>query len=298
MYHPFGPTNGSSIIYRGTAAAPGTCGELVQGTIHGEPFLITCPVNLWSEVSVELREQGESCVQLDKSSKALKLTLEYLEVDYASITIKRNSVLPESKGMGSSTADIAATCQATARAFGRELEPEKIAQIATRIEPSDGLMYPGIMLCNHLTGEPLKYLGEAPPLNIVMADPGGLVDTVLFNGRKDLASKNFQKEPVVKQAMELVTRGLLTEDWEMMGRGATMSAHANQLVLPKPYLALWRQWASEIRALGVLVAHSGTIMGMLLEPGGTEAAEAADYIRRQKSEWTVWHTTMINGGLR
>lgn len=298
LNHPFGPANRSSLIYRGTAAAPGTCGELVQGTIKGAPFLITCPVNLWSEVTVELAEQGDSCVELDKSCQALKLTLEYLGVDFASLNIKRNSVLPESKGMGSSTADIAATCQATARAFGKELPPELIAKIATRIEPSDGQMYPGIMLCNHLTGEALKYLGEAPPLNIIMADPGGFVDTIIFNCRKDLASKNFQKEPVVKQAVELVTRGLLTEDWEMMGRGATMSAHANQLVLPKPYLALWRQWASDMRALGVLVAHSGTIMGMILEPGGTDANEAAEYIKRQRPDWTVWHTTMISGGLR
>lgn len=298
FYHPFGSENQSALVYRGKASAPGTCGELVQGTIKGDPFLITCPVNLWSEVSVEISSHGEDCVELDKSCRALKLTLEYLGLNYPSLRIKRNSILPESKGMGSSTADIAATCQATARAFGKELAPEVIAKIAAKIEPSDGQMYPGIMLCNHLTGEPKKYLGEAPPLNIVMVDPGGLVDTVLFNSRKDLASKNFQKEPVVQQAVELVARGLLTEDWEMMGRGATMSAHANQLVLPKPHLALWRQWASEMRALGVLVAHSGTIMGMLLESGGTDAAEVADFIRRRKPEWTVWHTTMISGGLR
>ncbi len=200
--------------------------------------------------------------------------------------------------MGSSTADIAATCLATARAVGRELEPAVIAKIAAQIEPSDGQMFPGIMIINHLTGEPKKYLGQAPPLDLVVADPGGSVDTIIFNSRKDLASKNFQKEPMVKQAIELVARGLLTEDWEMMGRGATISAQANQVVLPKPHLALWRQWAAELRALGVLVAHSGTVMGMILRPGGVDPREAADFVRRKKPEWTVWHTSMISGGLR
>ncbi len=296
--NPLGSANRSAVVFRGTAAAPGTCGELVQGTLQGEPFLINCPVDLWSEVSVELSQQGEARVSLDKSCCALRLTLQYLGLEYSNVSINRVSALPESKGMGSSTADIAATCLATARALGRELEPEVIAKIAAQIEPSDGQMYPGIMICNHLTGEPKKYLGQAPPLNVVIADPGGSVDTVLFNSRKDLASKNFQKEPMVKQAIELVTRGLLTEDWEMMGRGATISAQANQVVLPKPHLALWRQWASEMRALGVLVAHSGTVMGMILTPGKVDPREAAEFVRRRKPEWTVWHTSMISGGLR
>ena len=138
--------------------------------------------------------------------------------------------------MASSPAEIAATCLATARAFGQELEPETIAKIAARIEPSDGLMFPGITICNHLTGESKKYLGQAPPLKLVIADPGGTVDTILFNHRKDLASKNFQKEPMVRQATELVTRGLLSEDWEKMGQGASFSAQAHQVELPKSNL--------------------------------------------------------------
>ncbi|RYD06648.1 hypothetical protein N752_02965 [Desulforamulus aquiferis] len=166
------------------------------------------------------------------------------------------------------------------------------------MEPSDGQMFPGIMMINHLTGEPKRYLGQAPPLEMVIADPGGSIDSVLFNCRRDLASKNFQKEPMVRQALELVTRGLLTGDWEMLGRGTSISAQANQVLLPKQHLSLWRQWASEFRALGVIVAHSGTIMGMLMRPDGLEPREVALYIQRKKPDWKVWHTTLINGGLR
>ena len=296
--HPDGAANRDTIVLRGKAAAPGTCGELVQGTIKGEPYLISCPIDLWSEVEVEVREPVEYRDGLGKSCRAAQLALEYLGLPYSAVSIKRITVLPESKGMSSSTADIAATCQAIARAFNRELSPEVIAAIAAKIEPSDGQMYPGITICNHLTGEPRKYLGEAPPLKLVVADPGGSVDTVLFNCRQDLASKNFQKEPMVRQAIELVTRGILTGDWEMMGRGSTISAQANQVLLPKPYLAQWRQWAAEVRALGVLVAHSGTVMGMILHPNGIDAEEVAEYISGKKPNWMVWHTSMISGGLR
>jgi len=270
---------------------------LVQGTIKGEPFLVTCPVDLWSEITVELNRGENPRSGLDKSCRALQMTLDFLGVKHVSVSIKRNSALPEGKGMGSSTADVAATCLATARACGQDLSPEVIAKIAARVEPSDGQMFPGITMCNHLTGEVRKYLGQAPPLELVIADPGGAVDTVLFNSRQDLASKNFQKEPMVRQALELVTRGLLTMDWEMMGRGATISAQANQVVLPKPHLSQWRQWASEMKALGVVVAHSGTIMGMIMPPG-EDSREAADYIRKKRPQWRVWQTSMVNGGLK
>lgn len=296
--HPAGAANRSTVVLRGKAAAPGTCGELVQGTIKGEPYLISCPIDLWSEVEVEIRESAEIRDGLGKSCLAAKLVMEYLGLPAAPVTIKRVSALPESKGMASSTADIAATCQATARAFNQELPPEVIAAIAAKIEPSDGQMYPGITISNHLTGEPRRYLGEAPPLELVVADPGGKVDTILFNCRQDLASKNFQKEPMVRQAVELVTRGILTEDWEMMGRGATISAQANQVLLPKPHLAQWRQWAADFKALGVLVAHSGTVMGMIMRPDGVAVEEAAAYIRSKRPDWVIWHTSMVSGGLR
>ncbi|GAB6180932.1 GHMP kinase [Desulfotomaculum defluvii] len=295
--YPIGSTNQNTLIFRGSATAPGTCGELVQGTIKGEPFLITCPIDLWSEITVELSQGGDQRTHLEKSCRALKLTLDYLEKPYFRGFIKRNSLLPESKGMASSTADIAATCLATARAIGQELTAETIGKIAAKIEPSDGLMFPGITFCNHITGEPKKYLGQAPPLKVVIADPGGTVDTILFNHRKDLASKNLQKEPLVRQATDLVTRGLLTKDWQMLGYGASISAEANQVVLPKPHLAQWRKWASEVKALGVMVAHSGTVMGMIMHPD-REATEVATYISCKKPEWQVWLTSMVNGGIK
>jgi L-threonine kinase len=296
--YPIDSADRNAIVLRGTATAPGTCGELVQGTIGGEPFLITCPIDIWSEVTVELGQWCEPSRDLEKSYHALQMTLDYLGQPAYSGFILRNSLLPESKGMASSSADIAATCLATARAFGQELRAEIIAKIATNIEPSDGIMYPGIIICNHLTGEVKECLGPAPPLKLVIADPGGTVDTIRFNHRKDLASKNLQKEPMVRQATDLVTRGLLTKDWEMLGRGASISAQANQLLLPKPHLDQWLRWAAELQALGVLVAHSGTVMGMIMHPDRKAAEEAAQYIRHKRPEWQVWQTAMVSGGLK
>ena len=44
------------MILQGTALVPGTCGELVQGTLSGGNFLVTCPVNWFSRVTVAIQE--------------------------------------------------------------------------------------------------------------------------------------------------------------------------------------------------------------------------------------------------
>ena len=37
-----------------TARAPGVCGELAQGVIEGIHFLVTCPIDFYSRVKVDI----------------------------------------------------------------------------------------------------------------------------------------------------------------------------------------------------------------------------------------------------
>src|SRR5712692_8205418 len=39
---------------------PGTCGEFVQGMLDGRHFLVSCPIDLYSTVSVDLLAEGPS----------------------------------------------------------------------------------------------------------------------------------------------------------------------------------------------------------------------------------------------
>jgi uncharacterized protein involved in propanediol utilization len=52
----------------------------------------------------------------------------------------------------------------------------------------------------------------------------------------------------------------------MLGRVATISASISQRHLPKPHWDNVLQLAEEHGALGVQVAHSGTLFGILLDP--------------------------------
>ena len=123
------------------AWAPGTCGDLVEGTWEGKPFLVTCPIDLGSTMEVYLDGEKEVPKSLNKTGRALDLVKKKLNLPDLGLGFVRESKLPPGKGMGSSTSDIAAAILAAARLFEREISAEEIARLALSIEPSDGIMF-------------------------------------------------------------------------------------------------------------------------------------------------------------
>lgn len=247
------------------ARVPGSCGELVQGLIQGQEFLITCPVSWYSEVNVYLGQKPDNTEAYTKVTKAIVKTLAYFGVDCVfNFTVK--SQLPIGKGMASSSADIAAACMSTARALGKNISIKTIEQIALSIEPTDGVFYPGIVAFGHVHGRINEFLGWAPAIKIMIIDTGGSVDTLSFNQRQDLRLLNEQKNSQVLQAYALVKQGLQEKKIELIAEGATLSALANQIVLVKPNLEEIISVAKGYGALGVNIAHSGTVVGILFTP--------------------------------
>lgn len=252
--------------------APGACGELVQGTINGVNFLITCPVDWYSEVTVtDCSLQPEP---RPKAAIAVNKTLDFLNIA-GNIGVTVVSDLPVGKGMASSSADISAACQAAAlAAAGIRLSADEIADIALSIEPTDGIFYPGIIMFDHIHGKIRRLLGNPPPIHVAIFDAGGQVDTQDFNCREDLAGLNRAKEPQVAAAARLVIEGLAAGDVKLIGRGATMSALANQTILYKPYLEQMIEFSGRFGAAGVCVAHSGTVMGVMFSAGAMDGHAA------------------------
>lgn len=243
--------------------APGSCGELVQGTIEGDNFLITCPIDLYSEAEVILDKEKAYANTSSKAMAAVEKTLRYLGYRESNLQVIIKSELPSGKGMASSSADISAACQAVALQLGKLLTPDEIADLALSIEPTDGVFYPGIMMFDHVHGAIRRHLGIPPAMYIAVFDVGGEVDTLYFNRRADLAELNKAKEPQVRQAMEMVINGLASGDTRLIGRGATLSALANQSILYKPCLPKIIDIIPAYGAVGVNAAHSGTVLGIL-----------------------------------
>ena len=268
------------LLGRGRARAPGTCGELAQGMLGGNHVQVTCPIDMYSTASVELLEgEGKVCGPDDspKARRAVELALAFLGHSGGGHTdghadvdarLHLQSPLPRSKGMGSSTADVAAAVVATAEALSVHVSPDDVARIALKVEPSDGLMLPGIALFDHRDGKVVQLLGPAPAMRILVLDFGGTLPTVSFNAvDRTVALKRL--EPRLTEAVALITEGLRAGDVELIGRGATLSTQLHQQVLPKPQLSQVLEFAHRVGAAGVNVAHSGTVLGVLFSDDGS-----------------------------
>lgn len=241
---------------------PGSCGELVQGTAAGVPFLVTCPVNLYTRVIISNGPQRLSGLG-SKAQAALHRTLDYLGMDRFPFAMDLQSQLPCGKGMASSSADIAAVCLGTAAALGKTLTPEETARIAAGIEPTDGVFFNGIVKINHMTGECQERLGVFPRLRIVVLDTGGVVDTLAFHAKNDLQRLSRRHEQETAAALELLR---LPCTPQRIAAAATKSALANQCILEKKALEGLVEFVLAHGALGVNAAHSGTILGVLFAP--------------------------------
>ena len=251
---------------------PGSCGELVQGTKNGAPFLVTCPINLYTTITVSKgtgRRQGFGA----KSHMALQRILHYLgETDFPYDMIL-TSELPIGKGMASSSADIAAVCFAVAVTLERSLTAAEVSRIAAGIEPTDGVFFPGIVRLNHMTGECQESLGIFPPFKIAVFDAGGAINTLEFHQRGDLDRLSRENEAQTSAALELLSDAA---NAEAIAEAATQSALANQSILPKRDLEDMIEIVQEMGALGINTAHSGTISGVLFSPDAED-----DFVKEQ-----------------
>ena len=157
---------------------PGSCGELAQGVHKGKPYLVTCPIDAYTTVWVSDSWQGQAGLG-EKSCLALKLTLDFLGKTSFPYGIRLESELPHGKGMASSSADIAAVSAAAAAALGKRLSPEEIFRIATAIEPTDPVFFPGHVCANQQDGSIYAEYADWPQLKIAIFDTGGTVDTLV-----------------------------------------------------------------------------------------------------------------------
>ncbi len=298
------------IIGTATASAPGTCGELVQGMTGGAHFLVTCPINQFSRATVTLRV-GDSTEptavvrgidHLPKTREAVAAALDDLAraTGPASLIaeVAITNPIPAGKGMGSSSADITAAVGAIGVAAGRPFSPEAIAAIALSVEPTDGVMHPGIALFDHRCGRIAESLGPPPPMEVIVIDTGGTVDTLEFN-RTDRTALWEKVAARTDEALGLVREGIRRGDPDLVGRGATISARAGHL----PGMAEWVKraatFADEQGCAGINVAHSGTVVGILLD---ARQRRSKPVYRRALEAFpdaeSVQHFRIIGGGVR
>lgn len=243
-------------------SSPGSCGEFIQGYSNGASFMVTCPINRYSYAWVG--EKADIYLP-EKAKEAIRKTLERFHYS-GDVKVHLRSAIPYGKGMASSTADISAVSQATALAIHNRLTPVEIAHIALSIEPSDATFFEGIVQFDYRRGTLIRRLGDAPPMKILIYDCGGEIDTMVFNKRGDLLALQQENETDISRAMILFEEGLKKSSLEHIGEAATISAFANQKILYKKALQPFYETGMKVGGKGVICAHSGTVLGLIVSP--------------------------------
>lgn len=192
----------------------------------------------------------------------------------------RDSNIPVGKGMASSSADIVAAMKAIAHSYSLPLTKEMISTIASKIEPTDGVMYDEVVAYDYIHGELIESFGVLPPFIFVGIDLGGTVDTIEFN-QFEKAYNRYDQNHFLK-AYDWVKEGFRKRNLSFICKAATISARVNQKILPKPSFSEFEKLAHEFQG-GIVVAHSGTLVGILIDRNIPNSTEVVLHLSRQIS---------------
>lgn len=279
-------------------------GELLQGVFESNDGklhrgLVTLRCNLYASTAVFVKESGIKEIRIlpeckTKALKAAQITLKYIDKneEFGGYLIIHND-MPEEKGFGSSTSDVVASIRAVATALNMTLVPEKIAEIAIEAEQaSDAIMFEECVLFAQREGKVIeRYNTLIPPMYIIGFDD---------NNRKGIstldyipADYTFEEIKTFKVLKGLLERGLEEQDAELIGRVATVSAKINQHYLPKINFDKIVEIADITNALGVQVAHSGTIMGILY-PNNIDEKEKVAEVKKYLKEIDITRVWVFN----
>ncbi|MHB8481658.1 MAG: GHMP family kinase ATP-binding protein [Nitrospiria bacterium] len=256
---------------------PGSCGELAQGRIDGVRLHITCPVNRYTWGVIGSCQQVRHPVG-DKVNRLLYL-IDVLrrkserQRGLASLFAKKRftlySELPVGKGMASSTADMTAALVLYQWMSGYSLKREEWVKLLLAVEPTDGIMFEGITLFDHYAGSFRISFGAPPPMEIIALEFEDTVDTVSFNQNDQKKTARLQTGTVLK-SFHLIEEGIKEGSVQKIGEGATLSALSHQNIFRKPDLEKVLKLTLELGGVGVNIAHSGSMIGMLFNPGSVD----------------------------
>ncbi|AGK52182.1 hypothetical protein B1NLA3E_01990 [Bacillus sp. 1NLA3E] len=238
----------------------------MQGILDERPFLVSLPINaLKSDATFIPNTSYSHVIGSQKNIKAIDACnrlLRLFQIKGGGILTIDSNIEP-GKGMASSSADIVAAIRATADSFNLNITEEIISAIASNIEPTDAVMYEGTVAYDYIKGKLIEKLGTLPALGLIGLDLGGVVDTIQFNQFQK--SYDLRDKRKFMEAYDLVKFGIKNNDLSAICSASTISARINQRILPKQHFLEFEKVAN-LHDAGIIVGHSGTVLGIIFDP--------------------------------
>ncbi|MHB1870037.1 MAG: GHMP family kinase ATP-binding protein [Steroidobacteraceae bacterium] len=256
-------------------------GEILQGlwwprrtaAVDPVPCLLTLPVSeAGSEAHFKPAPGAPICVDPPgkvKAARAARLALDALGAGSCGGILRLYGSIPIGLGLGSSTSDVLATLRAVCAAYGAPTDADMLARLAVRAEvASDPLMFDGAVLFAQRHGQVLEHWGEWLPEFLLLS-----VDTDPQAGGRDTLRVPCPGRAATRadytELLRWARAAFRARDAAAVAAVATRSADLNQRIAPtRGYRAL-RAVSAASGALGLQIAHSGTVAGVLFDPHST-----------------------------
>lgn len=254
------------MVYRGMCH--GTLGELVQGPLIVDGVMhigiVSLPIRKYSRTEFTLGDNDGQQLALRSKPRCRRAIELYLEQHGKTLPRGRwsfSSELPEGKGMASSTADIVATIRCLDAMFASESSAECIASLLRGIERSDSVFLDSYALYSSDRQEVIRRFPGDPGFHVCCIDEGYAVDTEAVT--PVLLEHYARRLEAYSENLERTTRAFERQDLLEIAACATRSAALAQEALPKRNFAALLARQQHFGADGILVAHTGSILGYL-----------------------------------
>ena len=244
-----------------TIRTPASCGELLEGQVNGVRQLISLPINIYNQLTIEIKPD------FNHSAQAFSIPTEYSKAyQAAALFYQRYQLMPYferthlhfqnqitvGKGLASSTADIVNVLYGLSHFHDIALSQQDIALMALEIEPSDSTMFNTLTLYDFINGSQFTPIGAVPEFDILIFELPHQVDTVSM----------YQSHWVDNHHLDQAVQDIQTQlSLENLGKAAIQSAINHQHISNKPYLNHMLDLVDTHQLYGMNIAHSGSVMG-------------------------------------
>ncbi|MBB5421371.1 GHMP kinase [Paraburkholderia sp. CNPSo 3155] len=288
---------------QGSGEAAGHHGELLQGIFEDDTGLlrrglVSMPYRTLKSraeflPNEKMREVDVFPRRCEKAKRAAEITLERYSAARAGGVLGVTSNIPVARGMGSSTADVVASILAVLQSLDINLPPSDVMQIAVSAEAAcdSTLFSQQAVLFAQRDGFVLEaFRRSIPPIDFisVTADTEQTVNTLDM----ELPQYNLEEVEKFRPIRALLRKGIDTSDIKLLGRVATASTWLNQRFLRKPRLRDIEEIGRQYGSVGLQIAHSGTVIGVMFDPASERTAENM-YLATRELVWSGFDATVI-----
>ncbi|WP_244438934.1 GHMP family kinase ATP-binding protein [Paraburkholderia dilworthii] len=232
----------------------------------------------------------------EKAKRAAELTLKTFAQTGVGGHVTINSNIAIGRGMGSSTADVLATILAVLDCLNIQAPIDRVMQIAVDAETAcdSTLFSQNAVLFAQREGLIIEaFTKSLPHIDFISIDAATVesVDTLTLKP----AEYSHVEIEMFRSMRALLRQAFNTSNLNLLGRVATASARINERFLRKLHLDRIEGIGVRHGAIGVQVAHSGTVVGLMFDPVDDRTAArielATHDLRRLGFEQSIVHST-------